>query len=81
MTNKKEVETTGNSSQLSSGLLGQLKELAMRTHYECEDPWYSCPKSREGTINDCKGDECDCGTEKHNEKVEEICRLLTETLA
>lgn len=41
-------------------------------HYECEDCWYSCPKSTEGTCNDVKGPECDCGAEKYNAYIEAL---------
>lgn len=29
-------------------------------HYECGDPWYSCPQSDEGCSNDSEGPECNC---------------------
>jgi hypothetical protein len=41
-------------------LLNQLKKLAYRGHYTCEDPWYSCPLSEDGCANDAAGDECNC---------------------
>ena len=53
-------------------LLEQLKKLALRNHYECEDPWYSCPKSEEGCADDERGDECTCGADSHNAEVEAV---------
>lgn len=32
-------------------------------HYECDDPWYSCPESEGGCINDAVT-ECDCGAQR-----------------
>ena len=29
-------------------------------HYSCDDCWYSCPKSAEGSCNENYGDECTC---------------------
>jgi hypothetical protein len=45
---------------------------AKRPHYSCEDPWYSCPKHPEGTANDFKGDECDCGADEFNAKIDSV---------
>ena len=33
-------------------------------HYECEDCWYSCPKSPEGCCNESAPDACTCGAEQ-----------------
>jgi len=43
---------------------------AKRTHYSCEDCWYSCPKSGDGCCDDRQGDECNCGTDKWNAEVD-----------
>jgi hypothetical protein len=40
--------------------------LVERTHYYCEDTWYSCPKHPEGCANDGSGDECNCGADEWN---------------
>lgn len=41
-------------------------EKLRRKHDECEDCWYSCPKSEDGCCDDEQGDECNCGADKHN---------------
>lgn len=44
-------------------------------HLECEDPWYSCPKSPEGCANDGQGDECNCGADYRAAKLKELLQL------
>jgi len=58
-------------SLLTDGLEA-LRKLALRSHYYCEDTWYSCPKAEGGSANDAKGDGCDCGADNHNAKVERV---------
>ena len=41
-----------------------------RKHYVCEDCWYSCPKSGECCNEFRKQDECDCGADEWNAKVD-----------
>ena len=41
-----------------------------REHYYCDDCWYSCPKAKDGTCNDGKGDECDCGADAFNATID-----------
>ena len=53
-------------------LCEELAKLARRNHYTCEDTWYSCPKSPDGCANDAAGDECDCGADSHNDKIDEL---------
>ena len=50
----------------------ELANLAKRQHYFCEDSWYSCPKAEGGCANDAEGDECTCGADAHNAKVNEL---------
>jgi hypothetical protein len=50
----------------------ELANLAKREHYFCEDIWYSCPKAEGGCANDAEGDECTCGADAHNAKVNEL---------
>ena len=51
-------------------------------HAECEDCWYSCPKSAEGCCNDAAVDQCTCGAELENalrkDAAAEIRRLQGE---
>lgn len=48
-------------------------------HYYCEDCWYSCPKSEEGSCDESKGDECDCNAE--NQEKELLDFILSEITA
>ncbi len=48
--------------------LGKLR----RSHYDCEDCWYSCPKSEDGCCNSGKGNECDCGADNYNAIIDRI---------
>lgn len=50
--------------------LRELLKQSKRSHYYCEDPWYSCPKAEEGCADDSKEDVCDCGAEDWNAKVD-----------
>lgn len=48
-----------------------LAEQAMQSHYTCEDAWYNCPLSEEGSLNEFKTNgQCDCGADEHNAKVQ-----------
>lgn len=48
--------------------LRTLKDLATRQHYTCPDGWYNC--GLENNIDDNLPEECTCGVDIHNEKVE-----------
>jgi hypothetical protein len=50
--------------------VAQLNDLK-RSHYICEDCWYSCPLSEEGCCDD-RQDECNCGAAEHNEKIHRL---------
>jgi len=61
--------------------LDELKSLAIQDHYENgDDPWYSCPKSEGGCVNEDEGDECNCGTDRHNKKVHELYNKIHRLL-
>jgi len=49
-----------------------LAKLAYKSHYYCEDCFYSCPKAEDGCCDDDSGDECRCGADEHNAKVDEL---------
>jgi hypothetical protein len=51
-----------------------------RTHYYCEDKWYSCPKHEEGCANDDAGVECDCGADKANEEIDAVIVAITAAI-
>lgn len=58
----------------------RLIELAKRTHYYCEDAWYSCPLAEDGCSDDSyPKNKCNCGADEHNRKVEELFRNLAST--
>ena len=57
-------------------LCAELKKLAYRHHYTCEDSWYSCPKADGGSANISAGSDCDCGADEHNARVDAICTAL-----
>jgi len=48
------------AAPLTPALTSVLREMRKRKHYECEDPWYSCPLSDEGCSNPNHGDDCTC---------------------
>ena len=56
-------------------LCKELATLAKREHYCCEDSWYSCPKAEDKCANESKEEDCDCGADIHNAKVEAIAAL------
>lgn len=51
-----------------------------RTHYGCEDAWYSCPKHEDGCFNDFAGDECNCGADKANIQIDLTIASLTQAI-
>lgn len=44
-------------------------------HYICEDCWYSCPKSEDGCCDE-NADECNCGADYRNQKIDNIIAEL-----
>jgi hypothetical protein len=61
-----------------SEYLLHLVEKLRRTHLVVEDCWYSCPKSGE-CCNDVSGDQCDCGADQHNARVDSLIAYLFPT--
>jgi hypothetical protein len=55
-------------------LVSEVAALARRPHDFCEDSWYTCPKHPEGCANDDAGDECNCGADEHNARVDHIIK-------
>ena len=63
-------------------LIEELGKLAIRPHFWVDmDNWYSCPKAPEGCADDSwPKDECNCGADEHNAKVEALlAKLRAET--
>ena len=42
------------------------------THYHCEDPWYSCPKSEEGCADENLPNKCNCLADKGNAEIDAV---------
>ena len=62
-------------------LITKLRDKAIRPHYYCEDPWYSCPLAPEGCADDSyAADECSCGASKRNQVVEELYQQILSEL-
>ncbi len=50
-----------------------------RKHDQCDDPWYSCPKSEDGCINESlPKDYCNCGADAHNARIDTALLALDE---
>ena len=52
-----------------------------RSHYYCEDRFYSCPMHEEGCADALEGDECNCGANFVNETIEKAIEALRTALA
>ena len=52
-------------------------ENSRRSHYYCEDYWYSCPKHPYGCADSWAGDECNCGADEYNAKLDRMIERLT----
>lgn len=66
----------------AEGLLAEAREMlgaSRRSHYYCDDCWYSCPKAVDGCCDDSKGDECDCGADIYNATVDAFLAKLGGT--
>ena len=53
---------------------------ARRKHFYCEDTWYSCPKHEDGCADDRQGDECNCGADSVNFKIQKTINACKEAL-
>lgn len=49
-----------------------IKTECYQTHNYCEDGWYSCPKAEDGCGNEDEGEDCTCGADKLNEKIDKL---------
>lgn len=57
------------AEQRAEAMKRALMDLRHTQHYECEDPWYSCPLSPDGCANEQQVG-CTCGTEAHNNRID-----------
>lgn len=53
-------------------LIRRLTALKSRRHEECDDPWYSCPKSDYGCANEYAGPDCTCGADARNAEIDAL---------
>lgn len=54
-----------------------LEKMRMTKHYECYDSWYSCPKHPD-YVGEFNKDECDCGMESQNERIDNMIKEFCE---
>ena len=52
-----------------------------RSHYYCEDRFYSCPQHEEGCADALEGDECNCGADTVNKSIDAAIEALRTALA
>lgn len=45
-------------------------------HRYCEDCWYSCPKHEDGCCNEAEGEDCNCGADEHNSKIDALMKEM-----
>ncbi len=59
-----------------TALVEDLARAGRRSHRECEDSWYSCPKSPGGCSNESEGKDCNCGADGCNARIENLSSSL-----
>jgi hypothetical protein len=64
--------------ELAMDLALEALENNRRTHYYCEDIWYSCPKHEDGCANEAEGDECNCGADKANQEIDKAITAIKQ---
>lgn len=83
------MKTTGRTNGLGGervmemtkqALIEQLIALARREHFTCEDRFYNCPLSEEGSPIEAYAGTCMCGADKHNAEVERIAAAISAAL-
>jgi len=62
---RENVRLIGERERLRAAL-----EKSKRSHYYCEDTWYSCPKHPEGCSDEYAGKDCNCGADRWNAYVD-----------
>jgi hypothetical protein len=56
-------------------IVAEVNKLTLQ-HHQCEDSWYSCPKSEDGCCDENAGDKCNCGAEEHNNQVNRVIEII-----
>ena len=61
-----------NNLQKENERLRQTLKLLRKTkHYQCEDPWYSCPMTENDATEDRINEKiCDCGKQENNDIID-----------
>jgi hypothetical protein len=70
-----EATSAWNSRPVEDALVEALKQLRLENHSECNDSWYSCPKSEIGCSDDDQGEECNCGVDARNLIIDAALKL------
>jgi hypothetical protein len=64
----------GKAESRLKALVEGMRSMKTAKHYECEDLWFSCPKSEEGCANGGQGNDCTCGVDDRNAKIAALLR-------
>jgi hypothetical protein len=51
-------------------------EKSRRTHYYCDDGWYTCPKHPDGCSNKQIEKKCNCGADEFNNELNELVKQI-----
>ena len=60
-------------------IIARLKEALptfKRGHYYCDDCWYSCPKAEDGCCDERAGEDCNCGADEWNARIDLLMKEL-----
>ena len=60
-------------------IIARLKEALptfKRGHYYCDDCWYSCPKAEDGCCDEGAGEDCNCGADEWNARIDLLMKEL-----
>ena len=74
-------KTTPLSTIAIDPLVSELLETFTMQHHYSDDCWYTCPKHQEGCCNDAEGDDCNCGADTYNAKLQEFATKLQARLS
>jgi hypothetical protein len=78
---RRDLELSVEQAQVKhlDGIITRLKEVLPTlkiSHNYCEDCWYSCPKHEDGCCNEAEGEDCNCGADEHNSKIDALMKEL-----
>ena len=55
----------------------EMLQKSKKSHYYCEDSWYSCPLAEGGCCDDSRPNECNCDADKFNASIDEALNRIT----